>query len=87
MNRIIWTIQAIEDAEAVREFIARDSPRYAQAEVERIVAADILAQRHQAFAGLVERRRMNRARLLVKNLQRRQRSHGGDDLVGGDAEF
>jgi addiction module RelE/StbE family toxin len=39
LTRVVWTGQAIEDVEAIREFIARDSPRYARAEVERIVAA------------------------------------------------
>lgn len=39
MTEIIWTLQAIEDVEAIREFIDRDSPKYAQAEAERIVAA------------------------------------------------
>jgi plasmid stabilization system protein ParE len=38
-----WTPQAAEDLAAIRDFIARDSPRYAAMVVERIVTAvDIL---------------------------------------------
>jgi toxin ParE1/3/4 len=36
---IRWTPQAADDLQAIHDFIARDSPRYARAEVERIVAA------------------------------------------------
>jgi toxin ParE1/3/4 len=40
-----WTPQAAEDLAAIRDFIARDSPRYARIVVERIVSAvDILEQ-------------------------------------------
>jgi toxin ParE1/3/4 len=34
-----WTPQAADDLEAIHDFIARDSSRYAHAEVERILAA------------------------------------------------
>ena len=37
MTRIVWTLQAIEDVEAIRAYIARDSPHYAALMVERIV--------------------------------------------------
>lgn len=41
--------QAVEDLDAIREFIARDSPRYADLVVERLVTAvDILEQFPQA---------------------------------------
>jgi toxin ParE1/3/4 len=41
--------QAVEDLEAIREFIARDSPRYADLMMERLVTAvDILKQFPQA---------------------------------------
>jgi toxin ParE1/3/4 len=40
-----WTPQAVGDLAAIRDFIARDSPRYAAIVVERIVlAVDILGQ-------------------------------------------
>jgi addiction module RelE/StbE family toxin len=37
VTRIVWTIQAIEDVEAIRAYIARDSPHYAALTTERIV--------------------------------------------------
>ena len=43
MTRVRWTSQATEDLQSIRDFIARDSPRYAAFVVERLVAAvDIL---------------------------------------------
>ncbi len=39
MTRIIWAPQAIEDVEAIRAYVARDSPHYADLVVERIIAA------------------------------------------------
>lgn len=43
MSRVRWTSQATGDLQAIREFIGRDSPRYATLVVEQILAAvDIL---------------------------------------------
>jgi len=39
MARVVWTTPALKDAEAIRDYIARDSPRYARLVTERIVAA------------------------------------------------
>ena len=39
VTRIIWSPQAIEDVEAVRAYVARDSPRYADLLVERLYPA------------------------------------------------
>lgn len=39
MTLIVWTIQAVEDVEAIRSFIARNSVRYAALVVEQIVDA------------------------------------------------
>jgi toxin ParE1/3/4 len=36
---IIWSSQAQDDLAAIRTFIARDSERYAQLTIERIIAA------------------------------------------------
>lgn len=44
MTRIIWAPQAIEDVEAIRAYVARDSPHYADLVVERIVAAVALLE-------------------------------------------
>jgi len=37
VTRVVWTLQAVEDLEAIRAYIARDSPHYAALMVERIV--------------------------------------------------
>ena len=43
MSRVRWAPQAVEDLQAIRDFIGRDSSRYATAVVEQIVAAvDVL---------------------------------------------
>jgi plasmid stabilization system protein ParE len=39
VTRVIWAPQAIQDVEAIRAFVARDSVHYADLVVERIVAA------------------------------------------------
>lgn len=39
MTRVVWTRQAIEDVEAIKAYVARDSVRYAALLVERIVAS------------------------------------------------
>ena len=37
MTKLIWSPQALRDLEAIRDYIAVDSPRYAALVVERIV--------------------------------------------------
>ena len=39
MTRVIWTRQAVEDVEAIKAYVARDSERYARLLGERLVAA------------------------------------------------
>ena len=39
MTRITWSPQSLRDIEAIREYIAQDSPRYADLLVRRAVAA------------------------------------------------
>jgi plasmid stabilization system protein ParE len=39
VTEIRWTPQAADDLQAIHDFIARDSPRYARAEIERVLAA------------------------------------------------
>ena len=49
MTAVRWMPQAVEDLDAIRGFIARDSPRYADLVVERLVTAvDILERFPQA---------------------------------------
>ena len=38
MARLVWTRQSREDLDAIKEFIARDAPRTAEAFVERLMA-------------------------------------------------
>jgi toxin ParE1/3/4 len=45
LTRVIWTRQALDDIEAIRDFIARDSVAYADHLVRRVLtAADRLEQ-------------------------------------------
>ena len=46
MTRITWAPQAIEDVEAIRAHVARDSARYADLVVERILAAVARLESH-----------------------------------------
>jgi addiction module RelE/StbE family toxin len=46
VTRITWSPQAIEDVEAIRAYVARDSPHYADLVVERIVAAVARLENH-----------------------------------------
>lgn len=39
MTRVVWTLRAIENIEAIRAYIARSSARYATLHVERLFAA------------------------------------------------
>ena len=39
MTRVVWAPQAIEDVEAIRAYVARNSIHYADLVVEQIVAA------------------------------------------------
>ena len=39
MTRIFWSPQALSDLESIRDYIARDSPRYAELVLQRLVAA------------------------------------------------
>lgn len=38
MSRVVWTRQALEDVESIREYVARDSAHYARLLTERLVA-------------------------------------------------
>lgn len=44
MTRIVWAPQAVEDVEAIRVYVARDSPHYAQLVIDRIVVAVALLE-------------------------------------------
>jgi addiction module RelE/StbE family toxin len=44
--RVSWAPQAIEDVEAIRAYVARDSAHYAELLVERLVAAVTRRESH-----------------------------------------
>lgn len=37
MSRLVWTEEAVEDLQAIRDYVARDSVRYSTLVMERIV--------------------------------------------------
>lgn len=39
MTRILWSPQALSDLESIRDYIAHDSPRYAELVMRRLVSA------------------------------------------------
>jgi plasmid stabilization system protein ParE len=39
VDRVVWSSQAVEDVDAIASYIARDSPSYAAAMVQKIIAA------------------------------------------------
>ena len=49
MTPIRWSPQAVRDVEAIRDYIAQDSQRYAQLTVDRIIAS---VERLRAFPQL-----------------------------------
>jgi toxin ParE1/3/4 len=52
VTRITWAPQAVEDVEAIRAYVARDSAHYADLLVERIIAAVARLESHP-FSGRV----------------------------------
>ena len=46
MTRILWSPQALLDLESIRDYVARDSPRYAELVIRRLVVA---VERLEAF--------------------------------------
>jgi addiction module RelE/StbE family toxin len=46
VTRVLWAPQAIQDVEAIRAHVVRDSARYADLVVERIIAAVDRLQDH-----------------------------------------
>jgi addiction module RelE/StbE family toxin len=39
VTRIVWTLQAVEDVETIRDYVARDSIHYASVLAQRLVTA------------------------------------------------
>jgi toxin ParE1/3/4 len=65
---MIWTTPALTDAEAIRDYIARDSPRYAADLMARIVGAvERLAQFPESGRKVPELDRPDVRELIVGN--------------------
>ena len=80
MTRVTWAPQALEDVEAIRAHVARDSVPYADLLVERLVAAVARLEQHPLSGRVVPE---------VRNESLREVLHGnyrvvyrvGSDLV------
>jgi plasmid stabilization system protein ParE len=66
MTRIVWTLRAVENLEAIRTYIARSSERYAALHVERLFAAvDRLQQFPESGRVVPELQRPDMREVLV----------------------
>lgn len=66
MTRIRWSPQSLRDLEGIREYIAQDSPHYAELTVQRVVAAvERLAQFPQLGRVVPEVRRPGVREVIV----------------------
>lgn len=66
MSRVRWAPQAVEDLQAIRDFIGRDSSRYATAVVEQIVAAVDVLDRFPLAGRVVPEHSRENLRELVR---------------------
>ena len=66
MTEVRWTPQAADDLQAIYDFIARDSPYYAQAIVEDILAAIDRLERFPLMGRHVPERPRDDLRELIK---------------------
>jgi toxin ParE1/3/4 len=67
VTKVRWTPQAADDLQAIYDFIARDSPHYAQLTVERILASiDLLEQFPLRGRHIPERPREDLRELIVR---------------------
>lgn len=61
-----WTPQAADDLQAIYDFIARDSPHYAQLTIENIIASIDLLERFPLMGRQVPERPREDLRELIK---------------------
>ena len=66
MTLVRWTPQAADDLQAIYDFIARDSPHYAQLTVEDILAAIDRLERFPLMGRQVPERQRDDLRELIK---------------------
>jgi len=66
VTRVRWTSQAADDLQAIYDFIARDSPHYAQLTVEGILAVIDRLEQFPLMGRLVPERGREDLRELIK---------------------
>ena len=66
MTEVRWTTQAADDLDAIYDFIARDSPQYAQLIVEGILAAVDSLEQFPLLGRAVPERQRGELRELIK---------------------
>lgn len=66
MTEVRWTTQAADDLEAIYDFIARDSPQYAQLIIEGILAAVDSLEQFPLLGRAVPERQRGELRELIK---------------------
>lgn len=66
MTEVRWTTQAADDLQAICDFIARDSPQYAQLIVEGILAAVDSLEQFPLLGRAVPERQREELRELIK---------------------
>ena len=70
MTRIVWSPQSLQDLEVHRDFIAQDSPQYADLTVRRVVAAvERLEQFPLSGRVVPERRSLSLREVIVGRLR------------------
>lgn len=65
MTAIIWSPQSLRDIESIRDFIAQDSPAYAELETRRIISAVERLQRFPQSGRAVPERGVSSIREVV----------------------
>jgi toxin ParE1/3/4 len=66
VSRVRWALQATDDLQSIRDFIGRDSPKYATMVVERIVAAVDILERFPLAGRIVPEHSREDLRELVR---------------------
>ena len=66
MTEVRWTTQAADDLQSIYDFIARDSPQYAQLTIDGILAAVDSLEQFPLLGRTVPERRRDELREIIK---------------------
>ena len=66
MTEVRWTTQAADDLQSIYDFIARDSPHYAQLTIDGILAAVDCLEQFPLLGRTVPERRRDELREMIK---------------------